>query len=457
MRGIIIRLLTLVAALITTATALPSIEPFRRPLERMFNSTIGSLRVEAASAGAWPPADVRVPCNSPRLYVFLSGHYRSFWLTQGIFAEMASRASDGCFLVCAFLPVEVDASTRAMRNGVKGGKASAWVKISRAHGFTSGARDEHVTATDMLRASPLGGRLVFATVRRLGLLDTYGSGLKLSWYGTWALAQWAADVHGFTPAPGSIVLRTRSDVPLQTPLSLRSFDWAYAYLGVRGRHFAIGGFGDVHDRRGAFQGDLLMLTSMHMYTHDFAVPCQIRHGAYASHVESRALRRAFGSLALRNGWLRGGCVPTHEWWVREGCLCPSNDLDCKQPSCPITVAVADWVPRNKDLLRIGAMEATTLAYWQNVSRHLQTGRPIEVAAELFPYCPLPANQTAVLPPYDASRWALGGVSGRARTPHLRATVPIRTRQMGVDVLARWDVCPPHYEVAPRAFRPVSVQ
>ena len=63
--------------------------------------------------------------------------------------------------------------------------------------------------------------------------------LPFAWHGVWALAEWAAKHHGFTPDPSAVVLRTRPDVLLSTPLDIRALR-AYFADGEHGRHLALG-------------------------------------------------------------------------------------------------------------------------------------------------------------------------------------------------------------------------
>lgn len=411
----------------------------------------GSLKVLDASPGSWPPASAP-RCASPRLWVLLSGHYRSFWFTQHTIEAVADRTSDGCFFIAAFFPEKLDAETRrrpTRSSGPKGGNADSWLNLSISGGFRSSTRKEDVASTDLLRASPL-KCLAFASVRRFGSLDRFGAAsLALGWYGAWAVAQWAADVHGIKPRDDSVVVRIRPDVPI-VPFSIDSFQWALNNVPGRGRHLVIGGGGQQafptgHPRRDQLQGDLYMMTSWYCYTHDIALPNQVYRGT--GRTPSPSLNAALGWMFMQNGWQRVGDL-NDPAALRAGCVCLDGGLECEAESCKVTVVTADFVTSSRALIRI-----KDIAQLPNL-RHIQTAERVNVSTGVYPYCQArtvletgnrdaPGNFTLIMHKARLIAYLVG-----LKAVNLLALTERELRQ--------WALCPPGFEAEPRDFARVRI-
>ena len=67
----------------------------------------GSVHVQNVSFGSWAP---RPDCPTPRLWVLLTGHTRTFAWTRDALAEVANLSSLDCYFVVAAVPAELDAS-----------------------------------------------------------------------------------------------------------------------------------------------------------------------------------------------------------------------------------------------------------------------------------------------------------------------------------------------------------
>ena len=61
------------------------------------------VSITSANVGAWEPRG-SVDCPTPRLWIILTGHFRSFLGTQQSFAKLAHESSAGCYLIVAFVP-----------------------------------------------------------------------------------------------------------------------------------------------------------------------------------------------------------------------------------------------------------------------------------------------------------------------------------------------------------------
>ena len=72
-----------------------------------------SVKVLSASPGSFRPSE---GCNAPALWVFLTGHFRTFhWAQHGI-RSMAKYSSGGCFMLSAVMPDEVCVTNETQLN-----------------------------------------------------------------------------------------------------------------------------------------------------------------------------------------------------------------------------------------------------------------------------------------------------------------------------------------------------
>lgn len=183
----------------------------------------GKVEVVDQSAGSWTASP---DCSAPRLWLFLYGHYRTFYWTQPNLASMARGSSGGCFMTAAVLPLEVCVRNQTDPESCARGRAHApldWRLFARTMSDTPA----------LLRAastSALGRRMAHLVLRRSGELDAYPKGaLIMPWHLLWALAEWAASVHGFRTAPNAVVLRTRPDAIYRAPFDLTRLSDYFAH------------------------------------------------------------------------------------------------------------------------------------------------------------------------------------------------------------------------------------
>ena len=200
-----------------------------------------NVTVVVASPGAIvPPMPHHHHCSSPSLYIFLVGHLRTFAWTHAFFAQVAQLSAPSCSFIAACVPDVIDASAATYTPGALGRVDNAGLKQSLgtlAFGDSAASLVRHVAHTTFRRpGAPL---FAYAVVSRVGFIDRYPACLPFGWHAVWALAEWAANHHGFTPDPSAVVLRTRPDVLLSTPLDIRGLR-AYFSHGEHGRHLALG-------------------------------------------------------------------------------------------------------------------------------------------------------------------------------------------------------------------------
>lgn len=169
---------------------------------------IGAVRVVNASQGQWMPTQ---QCPTPRLWIFLSGHYRTFSWTRAALAEVAAISSENCYFVAAAVPRHIEAEQRTGKwSPVPGG---VWPQIA-----------SHNDAAAVLMAESsvaFGGRLAYAVLDRTGAYDRLPAGLAVLWHAVWAVARWVASTRSFLPIdPSAVVVRTRPDVLLRAPFAV---------------------------------------------------------------------------------------------------------------------------------------------------------------------------------------------------------------------------------------------
>ena len=75
-----------------------------RAWDRRFSDPSAAVELVATYAGQWRTS---AGCKAPRLWVLLSGHYRTFHWTQGGIADMAALSSGGCYMVAAAVPEDI--------------------------------------------------------------------------------------------------------------------------------------------------------------------------------------------------------------------------------------------------------------------------------------------------------------------------------------------------------------
>jgi hypothetical protein len=253
-----------------------------RLLERALTSTWKShpiagenqIAVVAASAGAAPR------CDTPPLLVLISGLYRTFDYTSRSWAAFAERSSP-CHLTAAFVSTTVDEPDE---------RRQVWRRRD-AHWAALGARsmDDVPRLVARTAAHTFGGRLAYASVHRgNGTIDYYGPSFSFNWHGAWVLAGWAADAHGVRLSDNCVVVRSRPDVALPSPIAISTLTALFS--SPHGSHVALGQEGAVRFGRtwGVLQSDVLMLLSWGALTSDIALPIEASAHIAASSVTEDA-------------------------------------------------------------------------------------------------------------------------------------------------------------------------
>lgn len=156
-----------------------------------------------ASFGSWAPTR---ECPTPRLWLFLVGHHRTFSTTRINLGAVANASSRGCYFVCVVVPDIIQPKRESISN---------WVPDSEKIRAHADSRTDLATMLDRAAAEDFGGRLAYAVVSRRGTIDTYEFALHFMWHAVWALSRWSARHHRIQPDLNSLVVRTRPDVRLR--------------------------------------------------------------------------------------------------------------------------------------------------------------------------------------------------------------------------------------------------
>ena len=61
-----------------------------------WNTSTSGVSIFASSPGKFTPTDT---CSTPKLWLFLYGHYRALWRTQHYFKAVLDAAAPGCYMV----------------------------------------------------------------------------------------------------------------------------------------------------------------------------------------------------------------------------------------------------------------------------------------------------------------------------------------------------------------------
>lgn len=310
------------------------------------SSNSSGVQIVSASAGTFRP---RPGCQSPRLWLLLAGHYRTFHYTQESMARMAKASSSDCFMVAAASSPELCLPREHMEHGADG-----WTQElqrqeddhTRNHGHGHGdgcttwlhktgplpwrefarAIDDVPALLSTAQSRTFDGRFAYLIVRRHGALARRLDGQKVEWHAAWLAALWSQRVNGFEASGASVVLRTRFDF---------LYDHAFE-LGAMQRHFAspAGQHLALVSRWPGIDGivadyipntDVVLATSYGSYANDFAAP-----------IEHMALQH----LAFANNW-------GVSWDYNEAIDGPR----CAHGSCFVTAVEAEPLLSADNLLR----------------------------------------------------------------------------------------------------------
>ena len=239
----------------------------------------GGVRVVAASAGTFKR---RPGCATPRLWLLLVGHYRTFHYTQRRMAQMADASSDGCYMATAATSPELclprdraddaDAWFQVQSKDahlVNSDGCLTWYKKTRPLPWPDWARSIDDVPSLLARAQQrtFDGRLAYIVMRRYGYLATR-NGQGTEWHASWLAALWSQQVHGFAAAPESVLIRTRFDFHYDHAFELSALS-AYFAQGPGGRHLAFVSRWSPDVRQFVPQTDVHLVTSYGSYSTDF--------------------------------------------------------------------------------------------------------------------------------------------------------------------------------------------
>jgi hypothetical protein len=206
-------------------------------------------RVVASHEGEWKAS---AGCPTPKAWLFLYGHYRTFDFTRHTQAAAMDLATDGCYFVVAAVWPVIAAS------GKHGTVGRVFPDKSPKRAKDTNDVVGHVDEAAMRQAAAdFGGRLAFVILtrdfeqmRNCGKTDKRCDGnlrsafsTTLPWHACWALARWAATVHEFRIDPYSTVVRTRPDFHFQSSFDEASLRHAFIHgtdNGRTGAHLALG-------------------------------------------------------------------------------------------------------------------------------------------------------------------------------------------------------------------------
>ena len=367
------------ATLVEERSALAALErALKARWDRPPQSSVDLLQ---GSFGDWQPTRA---CASPKLFVFITGHYRTFHWTQTQMGRIASASSDDCYFAAAVMPEEIclrdaHAPSECAQYRYDFGRAPEPPLQWRR--FASRIDDVPRLLGDAQRGA-FGGRLAYMVLKRYGadyssLRDTthnrtsrsekgstytYTAVYALAWHAVWLLCEHAARYHNMAPRDEAVVLRTRPDVAYTVTFGLSKL-MAYFRLGSRGKHLLLG-----QETREGGQGDVQLITSYGCYSSDIALAIQ------------RGLLHIGWANGKGYGWSMGTAQHLRPADGGVGC---SNDTE--RPSCLATVVLSPHVVLGSDLVR--GPEARLVRAVKDKLAAFITPRMIDLARRVHVYCP----------------------------------------------------------------------
>lgn len=300
-------------------------------------------------------------CESPRLWLLVSGHFRTFHWTQMDMAEMARRSSHGCYLAVAVMPQEICAlnGSHASASCLPPGRGAAVDTRDPLLEWRDFAPSSHSVPSLLETASrrAFHGRLGFAVIRRGRDVSGYPRGVWTLWRACWELCKFIIDTSDrLVPRPESVVIRARPDTHFTAAVELYSLSHYFLH-GERGRHLILGQH--TWDAPSTpdlpqMQGDLLLITSFGCYYSDIGETTRWIHP-----FEAQKLGRLFLANSWGIGWsLAPAFVPFLAWntvsaetlsgvpLVDGGRLCTCLSLTSESgpsnESLPMRVAAGAW-------------------------------------------------------------------------------------------------------------------
>ena len=395
------------------------------------------------SAGSWTPT---AACPKPSLYIFLTGHYRTFSYTMANLAKMAKFSSNDCYKVVAVMPQDVcwrnpDTVTHPSECSpfddsiLQDGKT-----VLEWKQFTS---DISSTASLLRKAqaSTFGGKLAFLTIKQTGRYDLYPSWTEPHHQLLSALANETAISDGVTPDNFAPVIVARPDLLFTT-----SFDFANTkklFEAQYGGRIAFGqdGFPSTSPATVA-KSEVLFFTSYTAFKMHIAAPLKEAEAMRAM-VDSSEYSYSVQFMAEHNTWGGGfsqeGILPSGD-----ACICveeSATSTDCVQESCLLTVM--ESFVATTDMIKLDIPNAT------HKYEGVDTSSPFDLTARVFPYSPWtlpqPAGYSAISNEFKP--WIVADVSASLGDYHFfyRKDVPLRLVDNAGNVASFAAIWPTDYQ------------
>jgi len=249
----------------------------------------GTVRLVSTTFGAWKPT---AACPTPRLWILLCGHYRTFSWARSSLAEVANLSSADCYFIFAAIPLQIESVARTGSWSPVAG--TLWQRLAKSIDDVHPLLDESMPVFN--------GRMAVAVLNRTDELDKRpGPAKAVLWHAAWALARVCAQQHNWGAIdPSTVVVRTRPDVVLRAPFAIDRFR-RYARLGRYGRHLMLNQDIREGDHWWA-QSDYFMITSFGAFEADIALPLELAGIRWRTQTRQAIEGFELYQRAYRNGW-----------------------------------------------------------------------------------------------------------------------------------------------------------
>lgn len=320
---------------------------------------MGDAKISSASIGFFAQS---AECPTPRLWVILTGHFRSFLATQQQFRKMAEESVGGrCYMFVAFLPKQAD---DRLNNNC----------------FVGSQEHRHNVEPLMRRAQSdtFGGRLSFATAEASSLRSVGSSApihVRLTptqWCGAYLLTLLTAERLGLPLSSSSVVLLTRPDKAYTRGFRLEGLEELFRSGSRAARHLVLG----QEDAGGSYQGDHHLVTSFGCFHSDIGLPLTMPqpHPDDDCVVHAAPIRQGFGQSMLGLG--RANNLSRCASRCGPACRCLNGKTSCEWPSCYPIVAESFRSSRF-DIVRDFTLP-----------KPYTPGKAYDLAASVHAYCPI---------------------------------------------------------------------
>ena len=240
---------------------------------------------------------------SRRLWLLISGQFRTFHYTQHDMVEMAHRSSAACYVAVAAMPPEICSPAAEAPHECRfrsGPIPLRWDAFAKSID----------SVPDLLHTASrqaFGGRLAYVVVRRQrgSVIDSWLEGAWVLWRAVWELTKLVIEYHGLQARPESVVIRTRPDVHYTASFDLGPLS-TFFLRGWRGRHLILSSvtWNSSANDLPATQGDIHLITSFGAYLADIgeAFSANGWRGLEPQLAEATWLGRVFLANSWSIGW-----------------------------------------------------------------------------------------------------------------------------------------------------------